>query len=105
MPNEAILIVEDDPVMLRGLKDNFTFKGYRRLRNQAVQYSGIAGARECFPEAPSAGRDTSIQVRRLHTQSGFPAIAAPRKRNRANAKGIQFARFVCEANRMRVDPR
>ncbi len=29
MPNEAILIVEDDPVMLRGLKDNFTFKGYR----------------------------------------------------------------------------
>jgi DNA-binding response OmpR family regulator len=29
MPNEAILIVEDDPVMLRGLKDNFAFKGYR----------------------------------------------------------------------------
>ena len=29
MPNEAILIVEDDPAMLRGLKDNFTFKGYR----------------------------------------------------------------------------
>jgi len=29
MPNEAILIIEDDPVMLRGLKDNFTFKGYR----------------------------------------------------------------------------
>jgi DNA-binding response OmpR family regulator len=29
MPNEAILIIEDDPVMLRGLKDNFVFKGYR----------------------------------------------------------------------------
>ncbi len=29
MQNEAILIIEDDPVMLRGLKDNFTFKGYR----------------------------------------------------------------------------
>ncbi len=28
MPNEAILIIEDDPAMLRGLKDNFTFKGY-----------------------------------------------------------------------------
>ncbi len=28
MPNEAILIIEDDPTMLRGLKDNFTFKGY-----------------------------------------------------------------------------
>ncbi|MEZ0255917.1 MAG: response regulator transcription factor [Chthoniobacter sp.] len=26
---ETILIVEDDPVMLRGLKDNFEFEGYR----------------------------------------------------------------------------
>ena len=26
---EKILIVEDDPTMLRGLKDNFEFKGYR----------------------------------------------------------------------------
>jgi len=29
MPNEAILIIEDDPAMLRGLKDNFIFKGYQ----------------------------------------------------------------------------
>ena len=29
MANEAILIVEDDPAMLRGLKDNFVFKGYQ----------------------------------------------------------------------------
>jgi len=29
MENEAILIVEDDPAMLRGLKDNLTFKGYK----------------------------------------------------------------------------
>ena len=29
MSNEAILIIEDDPTMLRGLKDNFTFKGYQ----------------------------------------------------------------------------
>jgi DNA-binding response OmpR family regulator len=28
---EAILIVEDDPTMLRGLKDNFEFHGYRVL--------------------------------------------------------------------------
>jgi DNA-binding response OmpR family regulator len=28
---EKILIVEDDPTMLRGLKDNFEFKGYRVL--------------------------------------------------------------------------
>ena len=26
--NETILIIEDDPTMLRGLKDNFEFKGY-----------------------------------------------------------------------------
>jgi DNA-binding response OmpR family regulator len=26
---ETVLIVEDDPALLRGLKDNFTFKGYR----------------------------------------------------------------------------
>ena len=25
---ETILIIEDDPVMLRGLKDNFEFEGY-----------------------------------------------------------------------------
>ncbi len=29
MSNEAILIIEDDPAMLRGLKDNLTFKGYK----------------------------------------------------------------------------
>ncbi len=29
MSEETILIIEDDPTMLRGLKDNFTFEGYR----------------------------------------------------------------------------
>ena len=29
MSGEHILIIEDDPVMLRGLKDNFEFQGYR----------------------------------------------------------------------------
>jgi DNA-binding response OmpR family regulator len=28
---ETILIVEDDPAMLRGLKDNFEYKGYRTI--------------------------------------------------------------------------
>lgn len=28
-PRETILIIEDDPVMLRGLKDNFEFEGYQ----------------------------------------------------------------------------
>lgn len=27
--NETVLIIEDDPTMLRGLKDNFAFEGYR----------------------------------------------------------------------------
>jgi DNA-binding response OmpR family regulator len=31
MPHETVLIVEDDPAMLRGLKDNFEFEGYRVL--------------------------------------------------------------------------
>jgi len=28
MPSETILIIEDDPTMLRGLKDNFEYEGY-----------------------------------------------------------------------------
>ena len=28
MPGETVLIIEDDPTMLRGLKDNFTYEGY-----------------------------------------------------------------------------
>ena len=28
MADETILIVEDDPAMLRGLKDNFEYSGY-----------------------------------------------------------------------------
>ena len=29
MANETVLIIEDDPALLRGLKDNFTFEGYQ----------------------------------------------------------------------------
>ncbi len=29
MSGETVLIIEDDPTLLRGLKDNFEFKGYR----------------------------------------------------------------------------
>ena len=28
MPNETVLIIEDDPAMIRGLKDNFEYAGY-----------------------------------------------------------------------------
>ncbi len=48
MPNEAILIVEDDPTMLRGLKDNFTFKGYR----VKTANNGEAGLNEALNSKP-----------------------------------------------------
>ena len=28
MPGETVLIIEDDPTMLRGLRDNFEYVGY-----------------------------------------------------------------------------
>lgn len=48
MPNEAILIIEDDPVMLRGLKDNFTFKGYR----VKTAKNGESGLNEALSSKP-----------------------------------------------------
>jgi len=48
MPNDAILIIEDDPVMLRGLKDNFTFKGYRVKTAQ----DGESGLNEALGSKP-----------------------------------------------------
>ena len=49
MPNEAILIVEDDPVMRRGLKDNFTFKGYR-VKTAGDGESGLNEALNSKPD-------------------------------------------------------
>ncbi|MDR0842942.1 MAG: response regulator transcription factor [Acidobacteriota bacterium] len=40
---ETILVIEDDPAMLRGLKDNFAFKGYRVL-TAADGEAGLAAA-------------------------------------------------------------
>ena len=31
MAGEKVLIIEDDPALLRGLKDNFAFEGYQVL--------------------------------------------------------------------------
>ncbi len=45
---ETILIVEDDPVMLRGLKDNFEFKGYRVL----TAADGEAGLNAALDKKP-----------------------------------------------------
>jgi len=49
MPNEAILIIEDDPTMLRGLKDNFTFKGYR-VKTASDGESGLNEALNSKPD-------------------------------------------------------
>ena len=46
---ETILIVEDDPAMLRGLKDNFEFKGYRVL-TAADGESGLNTALDKKPD-------------------------------------------------------
>ena len=45
---ETILIVEDDPVMLRGLKDNFEFKGYGVL----AAADGEAGLNAALDKKP-----------------------------------------------------
>jgi len=49
MPNEAILIIEDDPTMLRGLKDNLTFKGYR-VKTASDGESGLNEALNSKPD-------------------------------------------------------
>jgi DNA-binding response OmpR family regulator len=49
MLNEAILIIEDDPAMLRGLKDNFVFKGYR-VKTARDGESGLNEALNAKPD-------------------------------------------------------
>jgi len=49
MLDETILIIEDDPAMLRGLKDNFNFKGYRILTAPDGE-SGLAAAFDAKPD-------------------------------------------------------
>jgi DNA-binding response OmpR family regulator len=49
MPNEAILIIEDDPAMMRGLKDNFAFKGYR-VKTATDGESGLKEALNSNPD-------------------------------------------------------
>jgi len=48
MLEETILIIEDDPAIMRGLKDNFVFKGYRVL----AATDGEAGISAAFGAKP-----------------------------------------------------
>jgi DNA-binding response OmpR family regulator len=45
---ETVLIIEDDPVMLRGLKDNFEFEGY----NVKTATDGDIGLKEALRVQP-----------------------------------------------------
>ncbi len=48
-PTETILIIEDDPAMLRGLKDNFEFEGYR-VATAADGERGLEAALRLAPD-------------------------------------------------------
>ena len=49
MASEAVLIIEDDSAMLRGLKDNFEFEGYR-VRTAADGEEGLEAALDGKPD-------------------------------------------------------
>lgn len=49
MANEAILIIEDDAAMLRGLQDNFAFKGYQ-VKTARDGESGLEAALNSRPD-------------------------------------------------------
>jgi DNA-binding response OmpR family regulator len=49
MHNEAILIIEDDPAMLRGLKDNFAYQGYQ-VKTAADGEQGLEAALNTRPD-------------------------------------------------------
>ena len=49
MPTETILIIEDDPAMLRGLRDNFEFEGYR-VQTAADGDAGLKAALAIRPD-------------------------------------------------------
>jgi len=49
MPDETVLIVEDDPSMLEGLRDNFAFEGYVVL-TAADGEAGLNAALEARPD-------------------------------------------------------
>jgi len=49
MANETVLIIEDDPTMLRGLKDNFEFEGHC-VATAADGQKGLEAALEAKPD-------------------------------------------------------
>ena len=49
MPGERVLIIEDDPAMLRGLKDNFQYEGYC-VRTAADGEAGLQAALDGRPD-------------------------------------------------------
>ena len=70
---ETILIIEDDPTMLRGLKDNFEFKGYRVL----TALDGEEGLNAALNEKP----DLIILDIMLPEINGYEVCRLVRKEN------------------------
>ena len=64
MAEETVLIIEDDPTMLRGLRDNFEFKEYR-VRTAADGEQGLEAA--LVDEAPG-------EVGEGHVQADYVAL-------------------------------
>ncbi len=74
MREEKVLIIEDDPTMLRGLKDNFRFKGY--------QVSAVDDGQEGLDTALSEHPDIVILDIMLPNLDGYQICSALRAEGR-----------------------
>ena len=58
MPGEAVLIIEDDTTLLRGLKDNFELRGYD-VRSAGDGETGLEAALSGKPTRSRASSSSS----------------------------------------------
>ena len=64
MTPKTILIIEDDPVLLRGLKDNFEAQGYQ-VRTAKDGQKGLDAFNQPLKQHAGPG---AVHARDLHTQ-------------------------------------
>jgi len=99
---ETILIVEDDPTMLRGLKDNFEFKGYRVL----TAPDGEEGLNAALNEKP----DLIILDIMLPKINGYEVCRLIRKENLdmpiADFRlDIPARKLMCKSDEIKLSPK
>jgi DNA-binding response OmpR family regulator len=74
MAGETVLIIEDDPTMLRGLKDNFEFEGYR-VATAADGEKGLEAALSVKPDLIVLDimlpKENGYEICRLVRQAGM----------------------------------